>query len=102
MYKSCFTHDWFLYTVQSEITFQMSEIAYIHHNYTAICRIRSSPRTNLYIYTRGCRFQRTTSLIDEDTTEAIIVISNITQECRNITCSTNLFQKSKTVGKQII
>lgn len=100
MYKSSlFTQDWFFYTVQSEIAFHMTEVAYIHQKYTASCTIRSSPTANLYIYTRGCRFQRTISLIDEDTTEAIIVISNISQECRNITCSTNTFQKSKTISK---
>ena len=78
----------------------MTATAYIHQNFTASCAIRSNPRTNLYIYTRGCRFQHTTLQIDEDTTKAIIVISNITQECRKITCSTNLFQQSKTVGKE--
>ena len=80
----------------------MTEAAHLHQNYTATCTIRSNPKTELYIFTQGCHFKCTTLLINEDTTEAIIIISNITQECRNITCATNLFQKSKRVGKKII
>ena len=96
--------NWLFYTVQSEITFNMDKIAYVNQNYTASCTIRSNPRTNLYILTQGCRFQYTTIQTDEDTTstsKAIIEISNITQECTKITCSTNLLQESKIVGKEI-
>ena len=84
----------------------MNEIAYVNQNYTASFTIRSNPKTNLYIFTQGCRFQYTTIQTDEfedaaSTSTAIIEISNITQECTKIICSTNLFQKSKTIGTEI-
>ena len=57
---------------------------------------------NLYIFTHGCDFKYEMSEIDEHTTKATIVIKHITSECAQITCSVGYFQKSKTVGKEII
>ena len=91
-----------LCTVQSEITFDMNDTTYNHQHYTASCTVTANPRKNLYIYTQGCDFQYNTLQIDEFTTKAIITIYNITSECRKITCATNLFQKSRTVGKEVI
>ena len=89
-------------TVQSEITFDMNGTAYSHQHYTASCTVTANPRMNVYIYTQGCDFQYNTLQIDEYTTKAIIMIYNITSECRKITCVTNLSQKSRTVGKEMI
>ena len=82
----------------------MDKIAYFNQNYTASCTIRSNPSTNLYIFTQGCHFHYTTLQTDEDatsTSKAIIEIINITEECTKITCSANLCQESKIVGKEI-
>ena len=99
----CIAQLFSFHTVSSEIEFHMNDTSYAHQNYTASCTIRANPRMNLYMFTqlRGCDFQYKTSQIDEYTTKATITIYNITSECSKITCSTNLFQRSKTVGKEI-
>ena len=80
----------------------MNGTAYSNRHYTASCTVTANPRMNVYIYTQGCDFQYNTLQIDEYTTKAIIMIYNITSECRKITCVTNLSQKSRTVGKEIV
>ena len=85
--------------VYSEITFDMNGTAYSHQHYTASCTVTANPRMNVYIYTQGCDFQYNTLQIDEYTTEATIIINNITSACKNITCATNRFQKQTALGK---
>ena len=80
----------------------MNATAYSHQHYTASCTVTANPRMNVYIYTQGCDFQCNTLHIDEYTTKAIITICNITSECSKITCATNLSQRSRTVGKEMI
>ena len=79
----------------------MDDTPYTHQNYTASCTVTAKPRMNLYIYTQVCDFTSETLWIDEYTVKAIIMIHNITSDCRIITCATNLSQKSEVVGKSI-
>ena len=87
------------HAVTSGIGFHINDTAYISQNYTASCTVTANPRMNVYIYTQGCDFQYNTLQIDEYTTEATIIISNITSACKNITCATNRFQKQTALGK---
>ena len=79
----------------------MNDTIYTHQNYTASCTMTAKPNMDLYIYTQGCDCKYETLWIDEYTPKAIITIYNITSDCRNITCATNLSQRTKIVGKEL-
>ena len=84
-----------------EFHIPMNGTAYIYQNYTASCMIHANPKMNVYISsTQDCDFQHEASQIGQYTTEATITINNITSACTVITCSANLFQEHRMLGKE--
>ena len=91
----------------SEITFYMPKngTAYIGQIYSVDCAITANPRKRLYMYVSStddgsCDFQSEESLYIGRYTTKTTVRLNVTQACRTIICSTNLFKEQRVLGKE--